>query len=105
MPVVLRRARRAPGVGEAAVSDTLPPDRQGGKDTLQVEGLTPSPGEKNPVISRATVGPDFFRTLGIPLCRVGTSPVTIVKNRGRRRSSAKASFAASCRTTSRSGSA
>jgi putative ABC transport system permease protein len=66
---VLRRARSVPGVEVAAVSDTLPPDRQGDADTFQVEGLTLSPGEKNPVISRATVGPDFFRALGIPLLK------------------------------------
>src|SRR6185295_8867476 len=64
---VLRRARSVPGVETAAVTDGLPPDRQGDADTFGIEGQTLAPGELNPIISHVTVGPDFFRTLGIPL--------------------------------------
>ena len=66
---VLRRARNVPGVEAAAVTDSLPPDRQGDADTFGIEGQTLALGEMNPIISDATIGPDFFRALGIPLVR------------------------------------
>ena len=64
---VLRTARSLPGVDSAAVTDSLPPDRQGDADTFVMEGQTLAPGDLNPVVSDATVSPDFFRALGIPL--------------------------------------
>ncbi len=64
---VLRRARGVPGVELAEVTNSLPPDRQGDADTFQIEGQTLARGERNPVVSSVTVGPDIFRTLGIPL--------------------------------------
>jgi putative ABC transport system permease protein len=66
---VLRRARSVPGVQTAEVTGSLPPDRQGDADTFEVEGQTLGPGEINPIISHVTVGPDYFRTLGIPLIK------------------------------------
>jgi putative ABC transport system permease protein len=66
---VLRRARAIPGVEAADVTDSLPPDRQGDADTFQIEGKPLAPGELNPVISDGTVGPDFFKALGIPLIK------------------------------------
>ena len=64
---VLRQARNVPGVETVSVTDSLPPDQQGDADTFGVEGQVLAPGELNPIISDATVGPDFFRALGIPL--------------------------------------
>jgi len=84
---VLRRVRGVPGVETAAVTDSLPPDQQGDADSFSIEGRPLPPGQLNPIISDLTVGPDFFRTLGIPLVRgryfndhdnAGTAPVTIV---------------------------
>jgi putative ABC transport system permease protein len=66
---VLRRARSVPGVEIAAVSDSLPPDRQGDADSFQVEGQALGPGETNPVIGKSIVSPGFFRALGIPLVK------------------------------------
>ncbi len=66
---VLRRARNVPGVEMAAVTDSLPPDRQADADTFEIEGQTLAPGELNPIISHLTVGPDLFRTLGVPLLK------------------------------------
>jgi putative ABC transport system permease protein len=66
---VLRCARSVPGVEMAEVTGSLPPDRQGDADTFEIEGHPVSRGEVNPVISRTTIGPDFFRTLGIPLLK------------------------------------
>src|SRR5205807_1625888 len=84
---VLRRARNVPGVETAAVTDSLPPDRQGDADTFEIEGQTLAPGELNPIISHINVGPDYFRTLGIPMVKgrhftlhdsLGSAPVMIV---------------------------
>jgi putative ABC transport system permease protein len=66
---VIRRARNIPGVESAAVSDSLPPDRQGDADTFSIEGQTLAPGEINPIVSDVTIGPEFFRALGIPLLK------------------------------------
>jgi putative ABC transport system permease protein len=84
---VLRHARNVPGVEAAAITDSLPPDRQGDADTFGIEGQTLAPGELNPIISDVTAGPDFFRALGIPLLKgryftdhdnSDSAPVTIV---------------------------
>ena len=64
---VLRHVRNVPGVEVAAVTDSLPPDRQGDADTFEIEGQTLAAGELNPIVSRATVGPDFFQALRVPL--------------------------------------
>jgi predicted permease len=66
---VLRRARSAPGVEDAGISDSLPPDRQGDADTFQIEGQTLAPGEMNPVVSAVTTSPGMFEALRIPLVR------------------------------------
>src|SRR5437016_2317115 len=66
---LLRRARAVPGVEAAAVTDSLPPDRQGDADSFGIEGQILAPGEGNPIISTVTVGPDFFQALGIPLVK------------------------------------
>ncbi len=84
---VLRQARAVPGVQTAALTDSLPPDRQGDADTFGIEGQTLAPGDINPIVSDATVGPDFFRVLGVPLLqgryftgydRQDSAPVAIV---------------------------
>jgi len=64
---VLRRARSVAGVEAAALTDSLPPDRQGDADTFEIEGHPLAPGVLNPIISEPSVSPDFFRALGVPL--------------------------------------
>src|SRR5207249_11355430 len=66
---LLRRARAVPGVEAAAVTDSLPPDRQGDADGFGIEGQILAPGEENPIIATVTVGPDSFQALGIPLVK------------------------------------
>jgi putative ABC transport system permease protein len=66
---VLRRARGVPGVEMAATTDSLPPDRQGDADTFAMEGQTLAAGEINPIVTVATVSPDYFPALGIPLIK------------------------------------
>src|SRR5215469_5383053 len=84
---VLERARTFPGVESAALSDSLPPTRQADADTFVLQGQNLAPGETNPVVTRATVGADYFRTLGVPLVRgryfdehdvASSVPVTII---------------------------
>jgi predicted permease len=84
---VFERARSYPGVESAAISDSLPPINQADADTFVLEGQNLAPGETNPVVTHATVGADYFRTLGVPLLRgryftehdvEGGAPVTII---------------------------
>ncbi|MGP8247531.1 MAG: ADOP family duplicated permease [Bryobacteraceae bacterium] len=65
----IRRVRETPGVESAAVTDSLPPDRQGDADTFALEGQTLPPGAINPIVSDVTVSPDLFQAMGIPLLR------------------------------------
>ncbi len=83
----LRRARTVPGVELAAVTDSLPPDRQGDADTFQIRGQSFPRGGRNPIVTAGTVDPAFFQALGIPLVSgrdftdhdtAGSAPVAIV---------------------------
>jgi putative ABC transport system permease protein len=76
-----------PEVELAAVTDSLPPDRQGDADSFQIEGQTLAPGEMNPVVSAVTASPNLFQALRIPLVKgryfadhdiQGKTPVAIV---------------------------
>jgi predicted permease len=66
---LLDRVSAVPGVESAAVSDSLPPDREGDADTYVIEGRPLNPGEVNPITSTPTVSAEYFRALGIPLLR------------------------------------
>jgi putative ABC transport system permease protein len=66
---VLERAQATPGVAYAAISDSLPPDRQYDYDTFVIQGQQLAPGEINPAVTCPIVSPDYFRALGIPLVR------------------------------------
>ena len=88
---VLRRVKTIPGVESAAISDSLPPDRQNDADSFAMEGQALAPGEINPIVSDVTASADYFRTLGIPLLRGrffdehDTEPVAIVSQTMERR--------------------
>jgi putative ABC transport system permease protein len=66
---LLERVRHLPGVESAAVTDSLPPDREGDADTYVIAGRPLAAGELNPIVSAPTVSPDYFSTLGIPLVK------------------------------------
>jgi putative ABC transport system permease protein len=66
---LFRRVRAVPGVEMVAVTDSLPPDRQGDADSFAIEGRPIAAGEINPIVSVATVSADLFRALRIPLVR------------------------------------
>ena len=72
---VLRRARNMPGVELAAISDSLPPDREGNADSFQIEGRVLAAGEMNPVVSAVTASLILFQALRIPLVKGGTLPI------------------------------
>ncbi len=91
---VVRRARNLPGVQMAAVTDTLPPDRQGDADTFGIEGQSLPQGEINPIVTDATVDPEFFPALEVPLRKgryftshdaASSAPVAIVSEAFARR--------------------
>ena len=64
---LLRRAAALPGVESASLASSVPLDFGGTSSTsLQVDGYTPGPREEV-VVEFHIVGPDYFRTLGIPL--------------------------------------
>ena len=64
---MLDRARRVPGVEAAALSDSLPPDRQSDADTFTIQGQILGPGELNPAVSDAIISGDYFHAMRIPL--------------------------------------
>src|ERR1017187_6861878 len=66
---VLERAQATPGVTYAAISDSLPPDRQYDYDTFVIQGQQLAPGDINPAVTCPIVSPDYFRALGVPLIR------------------------------------
>jgi putative ABC transport system permease protein len=63
------RVRLLPGVDNAELTDTLPPDREADSDTFQIEGETAGSNNVHPAVTVAQIGPEYFRTLGIPLIR------------------------------------
>jgi hypothetical protein len=66
---LLARARALPGVVSAALTDHLPLTGYAMMMTVQVEGRPrPVPGREE-AVSLATVSPDYFRAMGIPLRR------------------------------------
>lgn len=66
---VLESAQATPGVTYAAISDSLPPDRQYDYDTFVIQGQQLAQGDINPAVTCPIVSPDYFRALGIPLVR------------------------------------
>lgn len=53
----------------AAMTDSLPPDRQGDADTFEIEGQNLAFEDMNPVVSVITATSGLFQTLGIPLVK------------------------------------
>src|SRR5207247_2349176 len=61
------RVRAIPGVEDAAVAITMPPDRTAFSDGFEIPGKTPPEG--GPIVPVPFVGPGYFSTLGVPLLR------------------------------------
>ena len=64
---VADRLRRAPGTQSVSYTDYVPLSLGSGSwENLQIEGYAPEPSE-NMKLYRAAIGPDYFRTLSVPL--------------------------------------
>jgi predicted permease len=86
------RVRAVPGVEDAAVAITIPPDRTAFTDGFEIPARTPPGG--GPVVPVPFVSTGYFHTLGIPLLRgrnfdardrIGSPRVTIVSETMARR--------------------
>jgi putative ABC transport system permease protein len=71
---LLERVQAEPGVVSAAISSRYPFEPEaitGGPESVSfsflIEGRTLAPGEAPPITTFASVSPDYFKTLGIPL--------------------------------------
>jgi len=69
---VLRAPAAVPGVEAAAVTDSLPPDRQGDSDTFGIGGRFSRRESSTRSCRIFTVGPDYLRVLGIHWSRGDT---------------------------------
>jgi putative ABC transport system permease protein len=65
---ILDRIRMLPGVEDAALSDSLPPDRRADYDTFQIEGQAWTES-RFPAVTEVIASPEYFRTLRIPLLK------------------------------------
>jgi putative ABC transport system permease protein len=66
---LMARLRSLPGVSSVScASFVLFPDEMY-KVPFEVEGQSAGPSDQKPLLSSAEAGPDFFRTMGIPLLR------------------------------------
>ena len=65
---LLERARSLPGVESATLTRWLPLDGSGGRRSLQIEGYS-AKGDNDSDFYFSVIGPDYFRTLGIPVLR------------------------------------
>ncbi len=61
------RVSTLPGVEAAGVINLLPMQNWGWNSDFQIEGRTPFPPGKAPLVENRTVTPDYFRAMGIPL--------------------------------------
>ncbi|MFP5228907.1 MAG: ADOP family duplicated permease, partial [Acidobacteriota bacterium] len=65
---MLPRVRSLPGVVSATVAQSIPMGLiDNDSETVTIEGHTPPAGQSAPTIGNNAIGPDYFRTLEIPL--------------------------------------
>jgi putative ABC transport system permease protein len=64
---LLERVSALPGAQAAGVINLLPMQNWGWNSDFQIEGRTPFPSGKAPIVENRTVSPDYFRAMGIPL--------------------------------------
>ncbi len=64
---LLERVSALPVVQAAGVINLLPMQNWGWNSDFQIEGRTPFPPGKAPIVENRTVSPDYFRAMGIPL--------------------------------------
>ena len=64
---LIERVSALPGVRQAAIVSSLPPDLLQFSDDFMVEGRPPAPGESPPIGALIFSSPDYFRALGVPV--------------------------------------
>ncbi len=66
---LVRRVQTLPGVQTASVSSNLPLDNFIDSNNFDLESRPTPPGQSQEVAENMGVGPDYFRTMGIPLLK------------------------------------
>jgi len=66
---VLDRLRSLPGIQDLSVTSRVPMSGDDWQSGFQVAGQPPPPPGQGPSMEVSVVGPDYFRTMGIPLLR------------------------------------
>jgi predicted permease len=64
---LLERVRALPGVSSASLSDYLPLGTSRTVHGIHIEGVNPPPGQDFIPMQVASVAPDFFNTMGVPV--------------------------------------
>jgi|HubBroStandDraft_1064217.scaffolds.fasta_scaffold00010_105 predicted permease len=64
---LLERTRSSPGIGGAALVNTLPLGGREAKRSFDIEDFVVPPSETSPLFWLDVVTPDYFRVMGIPL--------------------------------------
>jgi predicted permease len=64
---LLERVRALPGVSSASLSDYLPLGTSRSVHGVQIDGANPLPGQKSIMVQEASVAPEFFDTMGVPV--------------------------------------
>ena len=84
---VLERVSALPGVEATGAINLLPIQQYGTNGNVRIEGRTPDPAGRDPLVEFRTTSPDYFRALGVPLIAgrffgaqdgEGSAPVVIV---------------------------
>ena len=65
----LDQLKNIPGVADAAWSDALPFDGQGGEASFDIKGRPTAPGDPGPHANIRVISPGYFHTLRIPIVR------------------------------------
>ncbi|HXJ05877.1 MAG TPA: ABC transporter permease [Candidatus Acidoferrum sp.] len=66
---LLNRLRHSPGIENAAISLSLPPNLLELTNPFHIEGQTETPGETAPAVPEIPISDGYFSTLGVPLLR------------------------------------
>jgi len=64
---LLERVRALPGMSSASLSDYLPLGTSRSVHDVHIDGVNPPPGQDGIGVQEASVAPDFFNTMGVPV--------------------------------------
>lgn len=84
---LINRVKTVPGVEDAGLTISLPPNKLALSDSFSIEGKTVAPGSSDPIVPLLFISPDYFNVLGVPLLdgrpfndadKAETPPVVII---------------------------